>query len=91
MPEGKYRANTLECLSAREEMGHGPTQTGVVDRVTDGVILETAPAPRDAACEVRSMVCERPKFVRSCDRNPAPKCSALGTRPDRGRREQELI
>ena len=85
VPEGKYRANNMECTSAREEMGHGPTQTGVVGNVTDLVILETAPAPRDAACEVRSVFCEWPKLARSCDRNPAPKRSALGTRPEHGR------
>ena len=61
VPEGKYRANDMECVSACEEMGHGLTQTGDVGRVTDGVILGTMPAPRDAACEVRSMFCEWPR------------------------------
>jgi len=49
LPEGKYRANDMECV----EMAHGPIQTG------DGngepgrlheVVLETASAPRDVAC-----------------------------------------
>ena len=26
-------ANDMACVSAREKMGHGPTQTGVVGRV----------------------------------------------------------
>ena len=47
-------ANDMACVSACVEMLQGPTLTGDVGRVTDGAILETAPAPRDAVCEVRS-------------------------------------
>jgi len=45
-------ANDMACVSAREKMGHGPTQTGVAGCVTDengepnepdGVISETVP------------------------------------------------
>ena len=46
-------ANDMACVSACEEMGHGLTQTGDVGRVTDGVILGTMPAPRDAAWAIR--------------------------------------
>ena len=87
-------ANDMECVCAYEEMGHGPTQMGDVGRVTDGngepngphgVILETAPAPRDAACEVRSVFCERPKRAQLRDREPASKRPVIGTKPPRGR------
>ena len=74
----------MACVSACEEMEHGLTQTGDVGRVTDGVILETAPASQDVACEVRSVFCEQPKRTRLRDRKPTLKCSALGKRP-RGR------
>ena len=76
-------ANDMACVSACEEMGHGPTQMGDVGRVTDGVISETTPAPRDAACEVRSVFCERPKRMCLRDREPALKRSVPGTRPER--------
>ena len=39
--EREWSANDIVCVSAREEMGHGPTQTGDMGRVTDGVISET--------------------------------------------------
>ena len=35
VPEGKYRANDMACVSACEEMGHGLTQTGDMGRVTE--------------------------------------------------------
>ena len=81
-------------MSAREKMGHGPTQTGVVGSVTDEsgepserdkVISETAPAPRDSTCEVRSMFCKPPKRRRLHDGEPALKRSAPDTIPERGR------
>ena len=81
VPECVQTASNMACV----EMEHGPTQTGVVRRVTDGVILETAPAPWDAACEVRSVFCERPKRGRLSDQEPALKRSALDLRPGRGR------
>ena len=77
-------ANDKECVSAYEEMGHGPTQTGDVGRVTDGAILETAPAPRDAACEVRSVFCEWPRRARLRDQEPALKRPVIGRKPPRG-------
>ena len=78
-------ANDMECMSARVEMEHGPTQTGDVGRVTDGIILETAPAPRDAACEVRSVFCGRPKHARLRIGKPARKRLVFGTKPARAR------
>ena len=87
-------ANDMVCVSAREEMGHGPTQAGVVGSVTDGnsepnepdgVISETASAPRDSACEIHSVFCKPPKHGRLHDRKPALKRSAPGTTPERGR------
>ena len=76
-------ANDMACVSACEEMGHGPTQTGDVGRVMDGAILETAPASRDAACEVRSMFCERPRCARLRDQEPALKRPVIGMKPPR--------
>ena len=70
-------ANEMACVSACEEMGHGPTQMGDVGRVTDGVISGTAPASRDVTCEVRSMFCERPKRAHLRDRKPVLKHSRL--------------
>ena len=85
VPECVQTASNMACVSAREEMGHGPTQTGDVGRVMDGVISETAPAPRDAACEVHSVFCEWPKRVCLHDREPTLKRSVLGTRHQHGR------
>ena len=78
-------ANDMACVSACEEVEHGPTQTGVVGCVTDGAILETAPAPRDAACKVCSVFCEWSKRARLCDQEPALKRPVIGTKPPRGR------
>ena len=89
----------LECVQnandmACEKMGRGPIQMGDVGRVTDGngepngpqgIVLETAPAPRDAACEVHSVSCERPRRARLRDREPALKRPVIGTKPPRGR------
>ena len=80
-------ANDMTCVSACEEMGHGPTQTGDMGRVTDGVILETAPAPQDAACEIRSVFCERPRRARLRDREATSKRSAIGMKRPRGQLE----
>ena len=74
-------ANDMAC----EEMGHGPTQTGDVCRVTDGTILETAPPPQDAVCEVCSVSCKPPNRGRLRDREPALKRSVPGARLARGR------
>ena len=78
-------AHDMAWLSAQDGVGHGPIQTGDVGRVMNGIVLETAPALRDAACEVRSVFCERPKRARLRDRKPTLKRSALGTRHQRGR------
>ena len=87
-------ASDMECMSARGKTGHGPIQTGDVGRVTDGngkpnglhgIVLETALALQDTACEIRSVFCERPRRARLRDREPALKRSALGTRHQRGR------
>ena len=86
-------ANDMECVSAYEELGHGTTQTGDVGHVMDGngepnglhgTISETAPAPRDAACEVHSVSCERPRRARLRDRELALKRPVIGTKPPRG-------
>ena len=77
--------NDIACVSAYEEMEHGPTQTGVVGRVTDGAIWETALALRDAACEVHSVSCGRPRHARLRDREPVLKRPVIGTKPPRGR------
>ena len=83
-------ANDMAC----EKMGHGPIQTGDVGCVTDGngepngphrIVLETVPAPRDAACEVRSVFCGRPERARLRDRESALKRSAPGARYQRQR------
>ena len=76
-------ANDMACVSVRVEMKHGPTQTGDVGRVTDRAILETVPAPWDAACEVRSISCERPKRARLHDREPVLKHPVIGTKSAR--------
>ena len=77
-----------------EKTGRGPIQTGDVGRVTDGngepngpngTISETAPAPWDAACEVRSMFCEWPRHARLHGREPALKRPVIGTKPPCGR------
>ena len=54
-------------------------------RVTDRAISETAPAPRDTACVVRSMFCGRPKRTRLRIRKPAWKRLVLGTKPAHAR------
>ena len=72
--ERERRTNNMTWVSAWERMGYASTQTGVVVSVTDGrgepperdkVILETAPAPWDSACEVRecarSVLCKPSK------------------------------
>ena len=93
MSERGSSGNDMAWVSAREKMGHGPTQTGVVGRVTDGdresnetdgIISGTAPAPRDAVCEIRSVFCKPPKRRRLHDGKPALKRSAPGTRPEHG-------
>ena len=61
MSEREWSANDMACVSARKKMGHGLIQTGVVGRVTDGVISETVPAPQDSACVIRSVFCKPPK------------------------------
>ena len=63
-------ANYMEWMSAREEMGHGPTQMGDVGRVTDGVISETAPAPRTL----------RPRSVLYLANGPGAYDSVIGSR-----------
>ena len=92
--EREWSANDMAWMSAREKMGHGPSQTGVAGHVLDGngepserdgVILETAPAPWNAACEVRSLFCERSKRARLRDWEPALKRPVIGTKPPRGR------
>ena len=78
--------SVMACVSACMEMDDGRIQKG------DGngepgrpheVVLETAPAPQDAVCEVRSVFCERPKRARLRDRKPALKCLVHGTKPAR--------
>ena len=74
VPECERSTNNMAWVSARERMGYASTQTGIVVCVTDGrgkppewdkVMLETTPAPRVTACEVRehapSMLCKPPK------------------------------
>ena len=78
-------ANDVACVSAREEMAHGPIWTGDMGgepNEMDGIISETAPALRHAVCEVRSLFCERPKHM-FADRKPTLKRLALGTRHQR--------
>ena len=77
-------ANDMAWLSAQDGVGHGSTQMGDVGRVTDGTILETASAPRDAACEVRSVSCGWPRCARLRDREPALKRPVIGRKPPRG-------
>jgi len=72
-------------MSARGKTGHGPIQMGDVGRVTDGLILETASAPRGVVCEVSFVFCERPRHTRLRIRKPAQKRPVIGTRPSRGR------
>jgi len=73
--------NYMAWLSAQDGMGHGPIQTGDMGRVTHGIVLETAPAPRDAAWEVCSVFCGRPKCARLRIGKPARKRLVLGTKP----------
>ena len=77
-------ASDVECKSARGKTGHGPIQTGDLGRVMDGVILEIAPAPRNAVCEVRSWFCEPLNRGSSHYREPALKRCTLGIRHQRG-------
>ena len=96
--ERKWSANDMAWMSAREKMGHGPTQTGVAGHVLDGrgepsepdgVISETAPAPQDSACEILSMFCKPPKRgallgTVMVPGEPALKRSMPGTTPECG-------
>ena len=84
-------ANDMVCVSACEEMGHGPTQTGDVGRVTDGAISETAPAPRDAVCEIRSASCKPPKHRRLHCGEPVLERPVIGMKPPRGRLKWKQI
>ena len=76
----------MACVSACGEMAHGPIQTGdgngKLDRL-HGVVLGTAPAPRDAACEVRSVFCEWSKRTRLRDWKPALKHVMRGAKTAR--------
>ena len=47
----------MEMDDGRIRTGDGNGEPGRPHKV----ILETVPAPRDAACEVRSVFCERPE------------------------------
>ena len=86
VPEGKYRANDMECV----EMGHGRIQTG--DRKSKPgrpqmVNLATVPGSRDSAYEVHGTFCARPACACLRDRHPVRERSTLDTSRPRGRRE----
>ena len=74
-----YGVSVMACVSACEELKRGQIQTG------DGcgepsapykVIVATAPASQDIACEARSAFSERPSRTHLYVRNPARKRSA---------------
>ena len=80
--------SVMACVSACMDMDDGRIQTG------DGcgessapykVILATAPASQDVACEARSAFCERPLRARLCGGNPVQKLSTFGPRRPRRR------
>ena len=95
----------MEWVSARERMEHASTQTWVAVSMKDvrgepperdKVILETVPAPRDSACEVRecarSVLCKLPKRgllneVLMALEEPALKHSAPDALPERDARK----
>ena len=105
LPECVQSVSNMAWMSARESAGHASTQTGVAVSVTDGrgaslpnviVILETAPAPQDSACEVwceqecaRSVLGKPPKGgplheALMVSEEPASKHSAPDKLPERG-------
>ena len=69
----------MEMDDGRIQKGDGNGEPGRPHEV----VLETAPAPQDAVCEVRSVFCERPKRARLRDRKPALKSLVCGTKPAR--------
>ena len=73
VPEGEYGASEMACVSACEELVHGPTQT------VDGFIVEIAPAPQNVASKVRSSFSERPGRARL--RKPARERPPSWKRP----------
>jgi len=107
VPECVQSTSNMAWMSARESAGHASTQTGIAVSVTDGrgeplkrdkVILETTPAPRDSACEVRecarSALCKLRKRgslheVLMALEEPASKLSVPGKLPERGRLKGE--
>jgi len=83
----------MACVSACEELVHGRIQTGDTSSEPGRphkVVWVTAPAPPDAACEVRSVFCEWPKHARLRDRKPAPERLVRGTKPPRARLKGRL-
>jgi len=83
----------MECVSACVEMVLGPIQAGDGNgepNVMHGIVLETAPALRDAVCEVRSVFCERPKRARLRDQEPVLKRLVHGAKPARARLKGRL-
>jgi len=79
VPEGEYGVSKMACVSACMKMDDGLIQTG------DGcgepsapykVIVATAPASQDVACEAHSAFSERPSRTHLYVRNPARKRSA---------------
>ena len=74
--------SNMACVSACMELVLGPIQTGDLNGEPGRphkVVWVTAPAPPDAACEVRSVFCERPKRARLRDRKPVPERLMRGT------------
>ena len=66
--KGEYGVSVMACV----EMD-GPIQTGDMNGEPGRpheVVWVTASAPPDAACEVRSVFCERPKHARLRDWKP---------------------
>ena len=106
VPEYVRSACDITWMSTHEREGHGSTQTGVVVSVADRrgepplrarVVLETTPAPRDFAYEVRecarSVLCQPPKHGRWHDvlmvsEGPACKRSVTDKSLEHGRRNR---
>ena len=80
--------SVMACVSACEELVHGPTQTGdgySEPNVPPVSISGTAPVSRDVACEVHSAFSERPSRPRLRGGNPAQKRSTWDSTRPRGR------
>ena len=86
--KGVQNASVMACVSACEELVHGPIQMGDTSSEPgrpQRVNLATAPSSRDGAYEVHGALRTRPTRARL--RDPARKCSTSDTSRPRGRRK----